>query len=150
MRAGGSELALDFRHWVNHGLMAFFFFLLPFFFVTGLEIRREFDMGELRERRRLATPLGRGRAPEVIARLRARARDNRITLVTATRELAIRRTCLARRLRRDRLAPGDNACPSVLRERRPSKQLFDPTPPVSPRPRRSRLTDANVMVRIGS
>jgi Na+/H+ antiporter 1 len=87
MRAGGSELALDFRHWVNHGLMAFFFFLLPFFFVTGLEIRREFDMGELRERRRLATPLGRGRAPEVIARLRARARDNRITLVTATRDL---------------------------------------------------------------
>ena len=28
-----------------------------FFFVVGLEARREFDMGELRERRRLALPL---------------------------------------------------------------------------------------------
>jgi Na+/H+ antiporter NhaA len=47
----GAELALDLRHWVNDGLMAFFFF------VVGLEIRREFDMGELRERRRVATPV---------------------------------------------------------------------------------------------
>jgi Na+/H+ antiporter NhaA len=48
---GDAELSLDLRHWVNDGLMAFFFF------VVGLEIRREFDMGELRERRRLATPV---------------------------------------------------------------------------------------------
>ena len=37
--------------WVNSGLMAFFFL------VAGLEARREFDMGELRERRRLALPV---------------------------------------------------------------------------------------------
>src|SRR4029077_6481936 len=42
---------LDLRHWVNSGLMTFFFF------VVGLEARREFDMGELRERRRVALPL---------------------------------------------------------------------------------------------
>ncbi|HEU4914954.1 MAG TPA: Na+/H+ antiporter NhaA [Acidimicrobiia bacterium] len=49
IRIGGGELSLDLRHWVNDGLMALFFF------VVGLEIRRELDMGELRERRRVAT-----------------------------------------------------------------------------------------------
>jgi Na+/H+ antiporter NhaA len=48
---GGAGVALDLRHWVNSGLMTFFFFVL------GLEARREFDMGELRERRRFALPL---------------------------------------------------------------------------------------------
>lgn len=43
---GGEGLSLDLRHWVNDGLMTVFFFLV------GLEARREFDMGELRERRR--------------------------------------------------------------------------------------------------
>jgi Na+/H+ antiporter NhaA len=49
IRVGGAELSLDLRHWINDGLMALFFF------VAGLEIRRELDMGELRERRRVAT-----------------------------------------------------------------------------------------------
>jgi Na+/H+ antiporter NhaA len=49
-RLGGAELALDLRHWVNDGLMALFF-------VLGLEARREFDTGELRERSRVAVPL---------------------------------------------------------------------------------------------
>jgi Na+/H+ antiporter NhaA len=48
---GGTGVSLDLRHWVNSGLMTFFFF------VVGLEARREFDLGELRERRRLALPL---------------------------------------------------------------------------------------------
>jgi Na+/H+ antiporter NhaA len=42
------------QYWVNSGLMTFFFF------VVGLEARREFDMGELRERRRLALPVAAG------------------------------------------------------------------------------------------
>jgi len=47
----GHGVALDLRDWVNSGLMTFFFF------VIGLEARREFDLGELRERRRFALPL---------------------------------------------------------------------------------------------
>jgi len=48
---GGDALVLSLREWVNSGLMTFFFFVL------GLEARREFDLGELRERRRLALPM---------------------------------------------------------------------------------------------
>ena len=48
---GDHGVSLDLRNWVNSGLMTFFFF------VVGLEARREFDLGELRERRRLALPL---------------------------------------------------------------------------------------------
>ena len=44
-------VSLDLRQWVNSGLMTFFFF------VVGLEARREIDLGELRERRRVALPL---------------------------------------------------------------------------------------------
>ncbi|HWH06469.1 MAG TPA: Na+/H+ antiporter NhaA, partial [Gaiellaceae bacterium] len=51
LRLGEWSLDQDLRHWVNDGLMTFFFF------VVGLEIRRELDMGELRDRRRLATPV---------------------------------------------------------------------------------------------
>ncbi len=51
IRLGGSGLSQTLREWVNSGLMTFFFFII------GLEARREFDMGELRERRRLALPL---------------------------------------------------------------------------------------------
>jgi len=51
LRLGDVELVQDLRGWTNEGLMTFFFF------VVGLEARREFDMGELRERRRVALPL---------------------------------------------------------------------------------------------
>jgi Na+/H+ antiporter NhaA len=50
----GAEVVLDLRHWINSGLMTFFFF------VVGLEARREFDLGELRERRRLVLPFAAG------------------------------------------------------------------------------------------
>ncbi len=51
IRVGGSGVTQDLRHWLNDGLMTFFFF------VVGLEARREFDLGELRDRRRLLLPL---------------------------------------------------------------------------------------------
>ena len=46
IHVGGSGVSQDLRAWVNSGLMTFFFF------VVGLEARREFDLGELRDRRR--------------------------------------------------------------------------------------------------
>ena len=51
LRAGDFVLSHDLQDWVNDGLMAAFFLLI------GLEVRREFDMGEFRERRRLAVPV---------------------------------------------------------------------------------------------
>src|SRR4051812_14046808 len=51
IRVSDASVALDLRDWVNSGLMTFFFF------VVGLEARREFDLGELRERRRFALPM---------------------------------------------------------------------------------------------
>jgi Na+/H+ antiporter NhaA len=48
---GSSDVSLDLRGWVNSGLMTLFFF------VVGLEARREFDLGELRERRRILLPM---------------------------------------------------------------------------------------------
>jgi len=51
LRLGDFELAHDLGDWVNDGLMTLFFLLI------GLEVRREFDMGEFRERRRVAVPV---------------------------------------------------------------------------------------------
>ena len=48
---GDRSVDLDLRHWVNDGLMVFFFF------VVGLEIRRELALGELADRSRLRIPL---------------------------------------------------------------------------------------------
>lgn len=45
------RFGLDLRHWVNDGLMALFFF------VIGMEVSREFTLGELRDRRMVAVPL---------------------------------------------------------------------------------------------
>ena len=51
IQVGDWSLGGDLHYWINDGLMAIFFF------VIGLEVRREFDMGELRDARRAAAPL---------------------------------------------------------------------------------------------
>jgi Na+/H+ antiporter NhaA len=54
LRVGDLEFGQDLREWVNAGLMTLFFL------VVGLEARREFDLGDLRERRRFVLPLAAG------------------------------------------------------------------------------------------
>ena len=49
---GSWSLSLDLRHWVNQGLMAFFFL------VVGLEIKRELIKGELRVIKNAILPIG--------------------------------------------------------------------------------------------
>jgi Na+/H+ antiporter NhaA len=51
IRIGDTGITQDLRGWINNGLMAFFFL------VAGLEARRELDVGDLRERRRIALPV---------------------------------------------------------------------------------------------
>src|SRR5690349_11724065 len=51
IRLGGAGVSQDLHAWVNSGLMTFFFF------VIGLEARREFDLGELRDRELVALPV---------------------------------------------------------------------------------------------
>jgi len=51
LQLGDARISQDLTGWINNGLMTFFFF------VVGLECRREFDIGELRERRRVAMPM---------------------------------------------------------------------------------------------
>ena len=48
---GSHGIAADLRGWVNQGLMTLFFL------VVGLEAKRQLDLGELRDRRRLAIPV---------------------------------------------------------------------------------------------
>src|SRR5262249_28269953 len=50
IQLGSHGISQDLRHWVNSGLMTFFFL------VVGLEAKRELDVGALRERRRVAIP----------------------------------------------------------------------------------------------
>jgi Na+/H+ antiporter NhaA len=51
IRIGSAGISADLRDWVNEGLMTLFFL------VVGLEAKRELDLGQLRERRRLAIPV---------------------------------------------------------------------------------------------
>lgn len=60
---GGAELSMDLGHWVNDGLMVVFFFLI------GLEVRREFSVGEMTDRRRAVVPLVAGLGGMVVPAL---------------------------------------------------------------------------------
>ncbi len=51
LRLGDLAIEQDLREWLNSGLMTLFFL------VVGLEARREFDLGELRDRKRFLVPL---------------------------------------------------------------------------------------------
>ncbi len=60
---GPWQLTDSARGWINSGLMTLFFF------TVGLEARREFDLGELRERSRLLLPMLAGLAGMVVPAL---------------------------------------------------------------------------------
>ena len=51
IRFGDGGLTMDLHHWINDGLM------VVFFFVIGLEVRKEFAIGELVDRSRVVVPL---------------------------------------------------------------------------------------------
>ena len=51
IRVGDAGISQTLGHWINSGLMTFFFF------VIGLEARREFDLGELQDRELIALPV---------------------------------------------------------------------------------------------
>jgi Na+/H+ antiporter NhaA len=51
IQIGDQGVSQTLGYWVNSGLMTFFFF------VIGLEARREFDLGELRDRQMVALPV---------------------------------------------------------------------------------------------
>jgi Na+/H+ antiporter NhaA len=51
MRVGSMQFAMDLQHWVNDAVMALFFF------VVGLEVRRELSVGALRNPRSAVVPL---------------------------------------------------------------------------------------------
>ena len=51
LRLGGLEFGLSLREWTDDGLMALFFF------VVGMEVSREFSIGEMRDRRTALTPV---------------------------------------------------------------------------------------------
>ena len=108
IQVGGlGGISQDLRYWVNSGLMTLFFF------VAGLEVRREFDMGELRDRRRLALPLA--------SRLRRDPRPHRGFSCLE------RRACLGARLgdhdvHRYRIC-ARNACPGGARRPRAAPDI---------------------------
>jgi hypothetical protein len=66
LEVGSLELALSLGHWVNDALMAIFFF------VVGLEIKREMTIGELASRERAMLPSRRAAPPQPVGESRWR------------------------------------------------------------------------------
>jgi Na+/H+ antiporter NhaA len=63
VRLGNVGVTRDLRTWINSGLMTLFFL------VVGLEARREFDLGDLRDRSRFVVPFAAGLVGLVIPAL---------------------------------------------------------------------------------
>lgn len=60
---GEHDFEMDLHHWINDGLM------VVFFFVIGLEVRQEFAIGSLRDRRRAMVPMVAGIAGVIVPAL---------------------------------------------------------------------------------
>ena len=58
---GAHGVDMSLQHWINDGLMVLFFF------VIGLEVRQEFSVGSLRDRRRAMVPLVAGVIPVTVS-----------------------------------------------------------------------------------
>ena len=112
---GAVALELDLRHWVNDALMA------VFFFVVGLEVKRELVIGELRDRRAATLPVLAAVGGVVVPALvftaftagTAFASGWAIPIAT---DIAFAVGVLA--LLGDRVSPGAEAVPVVGRDRR--------------------------------
>ncbi len=108
IQIGDYGISLDLKHWVNDALMTLFFF------VVGLEVKRELTIGELTDRTRAAVPL--------VAAIAGLALPAALfLLLNPSGEAAgawgwwsppIRRSCWARLHWSDLGAPPDFACSS--------------------------------------
>ena len=71
---GSFSMDHSLKHWINDGLMA------VFFFVIGLEVKREIAIGELRDMKRASLPIAAaiGGSPESLSRLIQRLHEEEI------------------------------------------------------------------------